>query len=113
MTQMEMLQSAALMTAIIWMLVSMYCLLMIAFAARNAMRMIVAWYQDWFDSVFEEGDSPEPEVRPETPAQEEPQAAVPARAVPTPRAAQPPEPESRGPETGAGTKSGFKRRTHT
>lgn len=113
MTQMEMLQSAALVTAIIWMLVSMYCLLMIAFAARNAMRMIVAWYQDWFDSVFEEGDSPEPEERPEPPAREEPQAAVPTRTVPASRAAQLEEPESRGPATGAGTKSGFKRRTHT
>jgi hypothetical protein len=107
------LWEVAIVVGIIWMLVSMYCLLMLAFAARNAMRMIVAWYQDWFDSVFEEGDSPEPEGSRATPAREEPRAAVAARADPAPRAAQLEEPESRGPATGAGTKPGFKRRTHT
>jgi len=107
MTGMEMLQSAALVTAIFWMFVSMYCLMMIALASRNAMRMMVAWYQDWFDSVFEEGDSPEPEAMPAS----EPEPVRPAAAAPARAASE--EPSNLSLATGAGTQKAFQRRKRT
>lgn len=67
--------------AIVWLLVSMYCFLMVGVAARSAVRLMVQWYQDWFDSIFEEGDTGEGE----TVARTEPaRSAAAAPAAPAP-----------------------------
>jgi hypothetical protein len=113
----ETLFEVALVVAIFWMFVSMYCFLMMAWASRNAMRMVVAWYQDWFDSVFEEGDSPESSSEEGSTSDSSgnagtgtrsPAAATPA--APAPARAAHEEPANPNPATGAGSKVGFQRR---
>lgn len=93
---------------VVWMVVTAYCMLMGARAMRNAVRLLVVWYQDWFDSMYEE----EPEDTGARPERRDAPAAV-REPAPAPDTA---EQEGRSDYTGAGmpprASRGFTRRPH-